>query len=361
MILKKYSKAVAVLILVATVYFSFYSLMPKAVTETNVPEAQFSTQRALVHLKEITKKPHYTGSEAHTVVRNYLVNEFEQLGLTVEIQEQVAVNKKWRAATNTKNILARIKGSENGKALLLLSHYDSNPHSSLGASDAASGVVIILEGIRAFLAENKTHKNDIIICISDAEELGLLGANAFVNNHPWAKDVGLVLNFEARGSGGPSYMLMETNGGNKNLIEAFQKANTPYPAANSLMYSVYKMLPNDTDLTVFREDGDIDGFNFAFIGDHFDYHTAQDTVERMDLNTFQHQVSYLTATLNYYSNADVSNLKADEESTLKFAEDTKIKREKCILIRSTFLETNNISVASRKLGVSRTTIYKHLN
>ena len=41
--------------------------------------------------------------------------------------------------------------------------------------------------------------------------------------------------------------------------------------------------------------------------------------------------------------------------------DTKIKREKCILIRSTFLETNNISVASRKLGVSRTTIYKHIN
>ncbi|MDC1091984.1 transcriptional regulator, partial [Candidatus Pelagibacter sp.] len=40
--------------------------------------------------------------------------------------------------------------------------------------------------------------------------------------------------------------------------------------------------------------------------------------------------------------------------------DTKIKREKCILIKSTFLETNNISVASRKLGVSRTTIYKHL-
>jgi transcriptional regulator of acetoin/glycerol metabolism len=41
--------------------------------------------------------------------------------------------------------------------------------------------------------------------------------------------------------------------------------------------------------------------------------------------------------------------------------DKKIKREKCILIRSTFAETNNISVASRKLGVSRTTIYKHLS
>ena len=44
----------------------------------------------------------------------------------------------------------------------------------------------------------------------------------------------------------------------------------------------------------------------------------------------------------------------------KNCQDTKIKREKCVLIRSTFNETNNISAASRKLGVSRTTIYKHL-
>ena len=47
-------------------------------------------------------------------------------------------------------------------------------------------------------------------------------------------------------------------------------------------------------------------------------------------------------------------------SACKNCEDTKIKREKCVLIRSTFNETNNISAASRKLGVSRTTIYKHL-
>lgn len=313
MVTTKYTQVISILVIVFAVYFSFSSLMPAFNKQTALSEIAFSNKNALTHLKKISEKPHYTGSAEHTVVRNYLVNEFKKLGLTVEIQEQVAINKKWRAATNTKNILARIKGSENGKALLLLSHYDSNPHSSLGASDAGSGVVVILEGIRAFLATNKTPKNDIIICISDAEELGLLGANAFVNKHSWAKDVGLVLNFEARGSGGPSYMLMETNGGNKQLIEAFQNANTPYPVANSLMYSVYKMLPNDTDLTVFREDGDIDGFNFAFIGDHFDYHTAQDSFERMDLNTFQHQAYYLKATLNYFSNVDLSSLKSDED------------------------------------------------
>jgi hypothetical protein len=308
----KYPQVVSMLILITAIYYSFTSIMPSQISETNAA-TDFSTANALHHLKEITKKPHYTGSEEHIVVRNFIVTELEKLGLQVEIQEQIAVNKKWRAATNNRNILTRIKGTENGKALLLLSHYDSNPHSALGASDAGSGVVAILEGVRAFLAKNRRAKNDIIICITDAEELGLLGANAFVNHHPWAKEVGLVLNFEARGSGGPSYMLLETNGGNKKLIEAFQKAESPYPVANSLMYSIYKMLPNDTDLTVFREDSNIDGFNFAFIGDHFDYHTAQDSFERMDLNTFEHQASYLMASLNYFANSDLENLKSETD------------------------------------------------
>ena len=196
---------------------------------------------------------------------------------------------------------------------MLLSHYDSSPHSSLGASDAGSGVVTILEGIRVFLAKNKQPKNDIIILISDAEELGLLGAKAFVDEHTWANNIGLVLNFEARGSGGPSYMLMETNGKNGKLLSEFMKAKPNYPAASSLMYSVYKMIPNDTDLTAFREDANINGFNFAFIGDHFDYHTAQDTYERLDRETLLHQADYLTTSLNYFANSDLENLNSDED------------------------------------------------
>ena len=134
MVLKKYSSAFSILIIIASIYFSFYSLLPKVVAETDTTETEFSIQKALVHLKNISKKPHYTGSIEHTVVRNYLVDELKKLGLEVEVQEQVAINSR-RTATNTKNILARIKGSEKGKALLLLSHYDSSPHSSFGASE----------------------------------------------------------------------------------------------------------------------------------------------------------------------------------------------------------------------------------
>ncbi|TDQ28451.1 M20/M25/M40 family metallo-hydrolase [Tenacibaculum caenipelagi] len=304
----------AVIVIILTVYWSFTDMIPSVSSpKTNIKTTDFSIDNALYHLKNISQKPHYTGSVEHKEVQNYLVKELKKLNLEPEIQYQTAINKKWRAATTTENILARIKGTDNSKALLLLTHYDSNPHSSLGASDAGSGVVTILEGIRAYLAANKTPKNDIIILFSDAEELGLLGAQAFVENHPWAKDIGLVLNFEARGSGGSSYMLMETNGKNKKLLAEFLNANPNYPAANSLMYGVYKKLPNDTDLTIFRENGNINGFNFAFIDDHFDYHTEQDSYERLNRETLLHQADYLTTTLNYFANADLTNLNSDTD------------------------------------------------
>ena len=105
-------------------------------------------------------------------------------------------------------------------------------------------------------------------------------------------------------------MLIETNRGNARMIEEFVAANPKFPVGNSLAYSIYKMLPNDTDLTVFREDEDIEGFNFAFIGDHFDYHTALDQAGRLDMRTLAHQGSYLMPLLTHFAQADLGNLKS---------------------------------------------------
>jgi len=309
-----FKKVIALLLIILAGYWSFSALMPPNYSKIDADKSVFSTERALTHLKEISKQPHYVGSPDHQEVRDYIIAQLEHLGLEVQIQEGYSYNKKWESITKSKNILARIKGSDNSKALMLLSHYDSNPHSSLGASDDGCGVVTILEGLRAYLSNNRTPQNDIIILISDAEELGLNGAILFVDEHPWAKDVGLILNFEARGSGGPSYMLIETNGGNHNLVEGFIKANPQYRVGNSLAYSIYKMLPNDTDLTPMREVGDIDGFNFAFIDDHFDYHTALDNYERLDRKTLEHQGSYFMPLLNYFGDADLNNLKSDVDN-----------------------------------------------
>lgn len=307
--MKRIPALITLFLIAFSVYWSFKASMPSYTPDASADMASFSIDRAMDHVKNMSQKPHAVGFPAHAEVREYILNELQKMGLETSMQKGYTAGD-WANLSKAVNILARIKGSEQGKALVLLSHYDSSPHSSFGASDAASGVATILEGIRAFLADGKPPKNDIIILFTDAEELGLNGADLFVNEHPWAKEVGLVLNFEARGSGGASFMLIETNRGNGKLIEEFTKADAKYPVANSLAYSIYKLLPNDTDLTVFREDGDIEGFNFAFIGDHFDYHTARDTYDRLDQNTLAHQGSYLMPLLQHFAQTDLSNLKS---------------------------------------------------
>lgn len=300
------------LVLLAAVLWTFYGTMPQEFAGGDVPENEFSTLRAFAHVESIAQEPHYVGSPAHSRVRNYIVSQLQDMDLVVHTQQAYSLGKGG-TLTQPQNIVARIEGSGGGKALLLLSHYDSAVHSSPGASDAASGVATILEGIRAYLASGEVPVNDIIIVFTDGEELGLNGAEAFVGDHPWATEVGLALNFESRGSGGQSFMLLETNSGNQRLISEFIKADPRFPVTNSLAYSVYKMLPNDTDLTVLREQGNINGFNFAFIDDHFDYHTATDTPENLDLKTLAHQGTYLMPLLRYFSMESLGNFDTDED------------------------------------------------
>ncbi|WP_230406426.1 M28 family peptidase [Flavobacterium fluviale] len=311
---KNQTSILAITCVLALLGIIYATMMPQGLSKDDEALAEFSTERALNQVEIIAQKPHYVGSTNHELVANYLKLELNRIGLETSVQEGFTLNNKG-LLVKSKNILAKIKGTNNTKALLLLSHYDSAPHSfSKGASDDASGVATILEGVRAFLYSKHPQKNDIIILFSDAEELGLNGAALFVNQHPWAKDVGIVLNFEARGTSGPSYMLMETNKGNQALVEAFTKAKTSHPVSNSLMYSIYKMLPNDTDLTVFREQGNIQGFNFAFIDGHFNYHTQQDDVQHLNKTTLAHQGTYIMPLIKYLSNIDLDQTESTEDN-----------------------------------------------
>ena len=78
--------------------------------------------------------------------------------------------------------------------------------------DDGAGVAALLETLRA-LRTGPPLRNDILFVITDGEEDGLLGASAFVAENPAAKDVRVVVNFEARGNAGESQMF-ETSAGN---------------------------------------------------------------------------------------------------------------------------------------------------
>ena len=143
-------------------------------------------------------------------MRDHLVGQLRALGLDPQVQTATVARHepKWRGpavAATVKNIVARLKGTANTRAVMLAAHYDSVP-SGPGASDDGSGTVTLVETARALKA-GPPLRNDVIFLITDGEELGLLGAQAFVSEHPWVKDGGLVLNFEARGACGPSLCL----------------------------------------------------------------------------------------------------------------------------------------------------------
>jgi hypothetical protein len=121
-----------------------------------------------------------------------------------------------------------------------------------------------------------------------------------MNEHPWAKEIGAVLNFEGRGKSGASLMF-ETSTGNAWLVDAFAK--TPHPRGSSLAYEIYKRMPNDTDFTVFKKLG-APGLNFAFVGDWYAYHTPQDSAAQLDQGSLQHHGEYMVSLARQLGDAE---------------------------------------------------------
>ena len=172
---------------------------PSAVAVT-APDTVFSAARAMRHVEQIAQRPHPMGTADHDRVREYIVGQLSALGLQPQIQQTTAIGTRYRQAGRVQNILARLAGSDpNGKAVLIVAHYDG-VEAGPAASDDGAGSAALLETLRALRASKRPLAHDVIALITDGEEAGLLGSAAFVREQPWAKDVGVVLNFEARGT-----------------------------------------------------------------------------------------------------------------------------------------------------------------
>jgi hypothetical protein len=257
---------------------------PPSPAPESAPANEFSAKRAIASLARILGdgEPHPVGSLAHERVRERLCAEIANLGLEPSVQETLVAGSHEDVAL-VRNVLARIPGREHVPAVMLASHYDSVA-AGPGAGDDGAGVAAALEVARALRAGSGL-RHDVILLFSDGEELGLLGARAFCRDHPWARDVAIAVNLEGRGTEGPSSMF-ETNEQNGAEIDVLARA-VPRPSAVSAAYEVYKRMPNDTDLSVFKRAG-MSGFNFAFIGGVHRYHTPRDDLAHLDAASVQH-------------------------------------------------------------------------
>jgi len=269
----------------------------------DAPATAFSGVRARAILKDLVGDgvPHPLGSAAAAAVRDRIVKRLTELGYTTELQTGIACNDFATCGTPT-NIIAT-RGDLGGKdAVMLAAHYDSVP-AGPGASDDGAGVANLLE-IARILTAIPEPRHPVVLLVTDGEEAGLLGAYLFTRDHHLAKQIKAAVNMEARGVSGPSFMF-ETGSANAWLMRLYGQT-TLEPITNSLCYVIYKMLPNNTDFTVFKAAG-YQGFNLAFIGDVGRYHTPLDSWENSSASTMQHQgANALSALLALASSPDLN-------------------------------------------------------
>jgi len=280
----------------ATAAAAALSLRTPAPLSVDAPARTGSAARAMelirrvaVEQGETLARPRRLGSESGARVRDRLVLECERLGLSTEVQTTEVVVPRSGVAATVNNVVARLDGLGRGSgerhAILLMAHHDSVA-AGPGIGDDLAGCGAILEAVRALRTRGALQR-DLIVLLTDGEEQGLLGAEAFASEHPFADEVGVVVNVEGRGAAGPSRMF-ETGRGNGWSIAALSDVSRT-PSATSVSAEVYRRMPNGTDFTVWLERG-IPGLNHAFIGDVHAYHTPLDGLDRLSMGSLQHHV-----------------------------------------------------------------------
>ena len=282
---------------------------------TTADPTEFSAERAMASINRLADEPHSVlRREAHDRARDDVVGMFSDLGYTPTVHsdpmfdlsdpvdketfdmlstEQQAAVKDAPAET----IVVDVPGKSE-RTMALMAHYDSATDSdgdrarfttsgdSYGAADDGYGVATIVETLRALKAEGRQPENSLKIVITDAEEIGLIGARNEMRHHRADyENVDLVLNLEARGMSGPAFMF-ETSP-NNSAVASYFLSNVKQPVTGSLFPSLYALMPNSTDMTNLIPEG-FTVLNIAAVGDADHYHQSTDAPRYVDHSTLQH-------------------------------------------------------------------------
>lgn len=301
--------------LVAAFALAVWACQTPAPLPASAPATAFSAARAMNDVRVIAERPHPVGSADHARVETWLTGRMAALGLSPQVQtgplspDSVKRLERWDLPSGpeieARNLVGILPGRNPAlPAVLVMAHYDSSARSP-GAADDGAGVAAVLEAVRALKVRGPLDR-DLIVLMTDGEELALDGARVFFSDHPWRERVGAVVNLEARGGGGRA-MMFETGKGNAETIGLFARVApkvTGGVTSNALAVFVYELMPNGTDFTISKDRG-IGGLNFAFIGRPEQYHAAASTPQALDVGSVQHIGSQALEVLDSLTHARV--------------------------------------------------------
>ena len=198
----------------------------------SAPAAVFAGARAEGDMRLLALAARSGAVDARAIAREHIILRLRAMGLEPEVQSATAAAVTRLATGESQvqtglvhNIVVRKEGAAFDRAkrpaLLVAAHYDSAPD-NVDAPDPAASVAAMLETLRA-LGHVAPLANDVIFLFADGEHIGSLGARAFAQQHRWARQVGLVLQFDATGNDGP-LLMSGARGGNGKLIAEWASA-----------------------------------------------------------------------------------------------------------------------------------------
>ena len=297
------------LAIAAAVALALQQFVPPAIVPADTPPTRFSAGHAMPHLEVIAREPHPVGSAANARVRAYLIGEISATGLRPEVQKATIfpTEPDDAEAITVENIIVRIEGTQPGRSVLVTAHYDSVV-TGPGAGDNGMSVAAMLETLRA-LEAGPAPRNDLIFLFNDGEEPGMAGSRAFVEEHPWARDVGVAFDFDRDAPTGAS-LLSWTAARDGWLVREISAASPGIYAASS---------DNASD----RQDYNHDLHALAaagLTGAHFDsfsgqdrYHTMRDNFASADPRSLQDVGDAMLALSRHFGSLPIGETKAEDQ------------------------------------------------
>lgn len=292
-------------------------------------------QLMLTHIREMAGEVHSVGSPGLARTQKYLMDQIEGMGydyrlesydLTMEevqdllkilwddadisseeIRQRAGLGEEDNMPLN--NIMVHVDAPDTDKTVIFMAHTDSVKEGP-GAFDDIVSVAALLEGLRS--VQSQELKRDLVFLFTDGEEQGLLGAGKFIQDHPEYKDkTSLVMNLEARGNSG-ILVLFQTSENNLELIKTYREV-VSYPFSASFVTAIYNVMPNDTDLSHFLQEG-YPGVNFAVAENPRAYHTEIDNYETFNRDSAFQYMNTTVELVNYLAHNEEVNLESEENS-----------------------------------------------
>ena len=245
----------------------------------------------LAYLSSAAMEGRETGSHGNQLAREYIVRQFDSLGLKSNVQSFPISNDRQGV-----NVIASIKGTQYPDSFIVITaHYDHlglrNGAIYYGADDNASGTAAMLTMAKYFTKNNPKHS--LLFIAFDAEEQGLLGSKYFVANSP-VPVASMVMNLN---------MDMVSRNDNN---EIYASGTHYYPFLKGYVDSVqtlslvHLLFGHDDPAKGGSQDWTSQSDHFAFhqrhipflyfgVEDHADYHQPGDTFEKVN-KSFYYQV-----------------------------------------------------------------------